>query len=410
LEVWKRNLYILWFAQFIVMAAMSLVVPFLPLYLHQDLGMSDPALIQHWTGWIFAANFLTSFLFSPIWGKVADRTGRKLMLIRSGLGMAIVTACMGFVTSPLQLLGLRLLNGVISGFIPAAVALVATNTPKERSGYALGFLQSGAVAGSILGPLLGGLLAEWVSFRQIFIITGVMLFTASVLVIMLVKEINKPKPAERADEKRFGSDFDKIIHTSPLPVLFLTGFLIQFAMMSTSPFMSSYVQELWDSSHYISLIVGLVVSSAGISTMLFSTWLGKWSDKIGAKYVLLFSLLGTAVFFIPQAFVQSVWWLMFFRFLLGICIGGLLPSVNNLIRKYSPRGMESSTFAYSTSALNLGNLLGPIIGGSLSGAIGLHGLFFLSAALFIVNTVWVKIKLHPSETPRALLSHVMHVK
>jgi DHA1 family multidrug resistance protein-like MFS transporter len=410
MEIWKRNLYILWFANFIVMSAMSLVVPFLPMFLQHELGVVDPASVQRWTGWIFGANFLTAFLLAPVWGKLADKTGRKVMLIRSGVGMALVTLCMGFVTSPVQLLGLRLLNGLISGFIPAAVALVSTNTPKERSGYALGFLQSGAVAGTILGPLLGGLLAEWISFRNIFRITGLMLFLASLLVILFVKELNKPQPKAKTEQTDREAGWRKIAHTSPLPILFLTGFLIQFAIMSTNPFMSSYVQELWGNGAFTSLMVGFVISVSGISTMLFAPLLGKWGDKIGSQYVLLLCLLGTVVLFVPQALVHSVWPLIVLRFLLGICIGGLTPSVNNLIRKYAPEGMESQTFAYSTSAMNLGNLLGPVTGGMLSGVIGLHGLFLTAAVLFFMNTIWVKYTLHRAETPRALLHHFLDAK
>ncbi|MED0737746.1 MFS transporter [Aneurinibacillus thermoaerophilus] len=411
MEIWKRNLYILWFAQFMVLAAMNLIIPFLPMFLQHDLGVSDPVAAQRWTGWIFGANFLTAFLLAPVWGKLADRAGRKVMLIRSSIGMSLVTFCMGFVASPVQLLVLRLLNGLISGFVPAAVALVSTNTPKEKTGYALGFLQSGAVAGTILGPLLGGLLAEWVTFRDIFRITGMMLFSASMLVILFVREINKPQPKSKAAiETKEEKGFRKILHTSPLPGLFLTGFLIQFAIMSTNPFMSSYVQELWDSGAFVSLMVGIVISASGISTMLFAPLLGRWGDKIGSQYVLLICLIGAVVFFIPQGLVHSVWPLIILRFLLGMCIGGLVPSVNNLIRKYAPEGMESQTFAYSTSAMNLGNLLGPIAGGMLSGFIGLHGLFFMAASLFLMNTLWVKYTLHRTETPRTLLAHMLHSK
>ena len=396
MPIWKRNMYILWFSQFIVTAAMSLIMPFLPMYLQHDMGMTDPDEVHRWTGWIFGANFLTAFLMAPVWGRLADRTGRKMMLIRSGVGMAVVTGLMGLATSPGQLLALRLLNGTISGFIPAAVALVSTNTPKEHAGYSLGFLQSGAVAGSILGPLLGGLLAEWVGFRHVFLVTGGMLLTASILVILFVKEINRPEPKQQVEGEEGG--LRRIWHTQPLPVLFVIGFLIQYAMMSTNPFLSSYVQELWQGREMLSFVIGLTVSAAGISTVLFSPRLGKWGDKVGSHNVLLICLIGTALLLIPQAFVHSIWLLIALRFLLGVCLGGLVPSVHNLIRQHAPAGMESRTFAYSTSAMNLGNLLGPVIGGVLSGWIGLHGLFLLAAVLFMANAVWVKSKLHRGGT------------
>lgn len=153
------------------MSSLSCVTPFLPLYL-QQMGLTDPKEVLSWTGLIYAANLVTAFLFSPIWGKLADRYGRKSMLVRSGIGMAVTITLMGFVTSPLQLLILRLINGMMTGFSPAAIAFTATNTPPERSGYALGILHASAVGGTICGPLLGSLLAVHFGFRAVFSSTG----------------------------------------------------------------------------------------------------------------------------------------------------------------------------------------------------------------------------------------------
>jgi len=172
MQQWKLNLIILWFGSFLAMAGMTMVTPFLALYLQHDIGLTDTHQIALWSGFIFAANFFTSFIFQPIWGKFADKYGRKVMLLRSGFGMAAVTALMGLAQTPWHLLLLRMLNGTISGFNPAAVALVSSTTPKERMGFAMGVLQSGVVAGSILGPLIGGVLADWVGYRPIFYITG----------------------------------------------------------------------------------------------------------------------------------------------------------------------------------------------------------------------------------------------
>ncbi len=141
-----------------------------------------------WTSIIFGANLLTAFIFSPIWGKLADRYGRKLMLVRSGISMAIIITLMGFATNHIYLLLLRLLNGMMAGFIPAAIALTATNTPKEKTGYALGILHAGSVAGTICGPLLGGLLADSFGFSAVFSYTGLCIFAATMMVIFLVKE------------------------------------------------------------------------------------------------------------------------------------------------------------------------------------------------------------------------------
>ena len=161
MEPWKKNLGVLWIGQFLVMGGMTMIMPFMSLYLQSPrIGITDPHEIATWSGVIFAGNFVTAFLFQPLWGKLSDKYGRKMMLLRSGFGMAIVMVLMGFATSPWHLLVLRMVNGTISGFNPAAVSLVSATTPKEKMGFAMGTLQSGGIAGTILGPFLGGLLAD----------------------------------------------------------------------------------------------------------------------------------------------------------------------------------------------------------------------------------------------------------
>lgn len=171
MEAWQRNLYVLCAALFVVMLGMSMIMPFLPLYIQQDFGVSDPHEVTAWAGIIFGANFLTAGLVSPIWGNLADKFGRKIMILRSGFSMSVIVALTGFASSIWMLLGLRLLNGTVGGIIPASTALIASTAPAERAGWAQGMLQSFVTAGSIMGPLVGGLLADRIGFRMIFLVT-----------------------------------------------------------------------------------------------------------------------------------------------------------------------------------------------------------------------------------------------
>ncbi|KPV59051.1 multidrug transporter, partial [Paenibacillus sp. A3] len=239
---WQVNLIVLWVGQFLVMAGMTMIVPFLPLYL-QELGLHDPHSVATWAGVIFAGNFVTSFIFQPIWGGLADRYGRKVMLLRSGFGMAIVMTLMGFSTSAWHLLLLRLLNGTVSGFVPAGVALMSATTPREKVGFAMGTLQSGAVAGSILGPFLGGLLAEWIGFRNIFFVTGATLFAASLLAALLVKETFDAKKALQKPKQSMLAAFNELRRISQLPSLYSVTFLIQFSLLSVMPLLPLFVQQ-----------------------------------------------------------------------------------------------------------------------------------------------------------------------
>jgi len=388
MEQWRKNLYILWFAVFLLMAAMTSIIPFLPLYIKQEMGIGSEHQVALWSGLIFGINFFMAFLVSPLWGKLADKYGRKLMVLRAGFGMAIIITSMGLATNVYHLFFLRLLNGLFSGFNPASIALVAANTPKEKAGFALGTLQSGSVAGSIIGPLIGGILAEYIGFRNIFLYTGIMILVAVMIVLIFVKE--EFKPDKKTMNKGFVTDFKIIANTQPLLSLFFVGFMIQFAALNVMPVLPLYIESLAPPGDRVSFFAGLIAATTGFANMLASPRLGKLGDKYGSERILFFSLLGAAALFIPQSFSTNVWQLMIWRFFLGITLGGLLPSLNSLIRHYAPKGMVSRTFGYSSSATFLGNMTGPIVGGSLAGIIGMQGVFLFTSALLFINSIWLR--------------------
>lgn len=388
---WKRNLRILVVCQFIVMSAMTMIIPFLPLYL-KELGVTNPQTLSLWAGIIFGANFLTAFLFSPFWGRMADRHGRKMMILRSGFGMALVISLTGFATGPVSLLILRLLNGVISGFIPASIGLVSTNTPKEKVGYALGVLQSGTVAGAICGPLIGGVMAQAFSYQMVFFLTGLCILVAALGVLFFVRESFTPVSKEQKTSTK--EDFIAVTKQKPVLSLYLVIFLIQLAIMGVNPLLSLFVTELTPAEN-VAFFAGLAISVMGFANMMTAPFLGKLSDKKGAHHVLIYSMLGVAMFSIPQAFVADIWQLIALRFMVGLCLGGLLPAANTLIRLHAPNGMESRTYGFSNSAMYLGTMIGPIIGGWIIANVGVRGLFLVCAAILLVNVAIVKLKVLP---------------
>ncbi|CAM3513043.1 MFS transporter [Marinicrinis lubricantis] len=389
---WKINLIVLWFGQFLVMSGMTMIIPFLPLYI-QELGVMNSEEASVWAGIIFAANFLTSFIAQPIWGKIADRYGRKMMVIRSGLGMAIVMTLMGFSQTPLHLLLLRMMNGLISGFVPAATSLVSANTPKERIGVAMGSLQSGAIAGTIMGPLIGGVMADLFGFRMIFYITGSLMFLATVFAWFFVQEQFNRKEASKQNDLSVLQGFRQLRAIPQLPALFAVTFMIQFALMSSMPQITLFVQHLVGNVENLAFLSGFVGSVMGISNMIASPLLGRIGDRKGSEMVLKVSLLGAAITFIPQIFVQNYWQLLIARFLFGIFMGGMIPSVNALIRKHTPEGMEGRAYSFNSSFLALGNLVGPTLGGFLVGWITIRGIFAVGAVMLLINLYWVHRKL-----------------
>ncbi|BFT69306.1 MFS transporter [Paenibacillus sp. P36] len=398
MEKWKRNLYILYVGQFLAMASTSSITPFLPLYL-QELGLTDPKKVLFWSGMIYGANLLTAFLFSPIWGKLADRYGRKVMLVRSGIGMAITITLMGVATSPVHLLLLRLVNGVLSGFGPAAIALTATNTPKERSGYALGILHSGAVAGTICGPLLGGLMADHFGLREVFFYTGISIFVAALIVIFGVKEKfeKKVKTEKKTD---LIQDFKLIVARKPIASLFVSSAILRAAMIGTLPLIPLYVQHLAAGSDNLVVLAGITSASMGIANMITAPYLGKLGDKYGSHRIFVYAVLGAIVFSIPQAFVHQLWQLIVLRFCTGACIGGMMPSMNVLIRQYAPAGMESRTYSYVNCAVLLGGLAGSLGMGAIASNFGLPMIFLCAAGLLIMSNIWMRVNVFPHITQR----------
>ncbi|MCL6454893.1 MAG: multidrug efflux MFS transporter [Alicyclobacillus sp.] len=382
--LWKRNLFVCWFGSFATTAGMSLITPFLPLYI-QQLGIHQTAAVESWSGIAFGATFLLSAIVSPVWGRLADKKGRKLMLLRASLGMAVIITAMGFVQNVYELVGLRLLMGAVSGYISAAITMVATQTPKEHAGWALGTLSTGSVGGTLLGPLIGGWLAEAVGIRNVFFVTGALMLAAFLASLLYVKE--RFQPTQQAS-----SSFREVWKLVPNPgmviSMFVTTFVLQLANMSIQPIVTVYVQQLSGNSQHVALIAGVVVAAGGLANVLAAPRLGKLSDKIGAQKVLLVALVVAGLLFIPQAFVHTPWQLMGLRFLLGIAMAGLLPSVNTLVKRSAPNEIAGRVFGYNQSFQYLGNLGGSILGGQMAAALGIQSVFFSTAFLLLLNAVW----------------------
>jgi DHA1 family multidrug resistance protein-like MFS transporter len=384
---WKRTLWILWTANFIAVAGVSLILPFLPLYI-EELGVNSTSGIVLWSGWIFATQSLTAVIFQPVWGAFADKHGRKVMLLRASIGMGFMTILMGFVGAPWQLLVLRLINGVFSGFISMSISLQASVTPDEHAGKALGTLQTGQMAGSLIGPLAGGLLAEAFGFRSVFIITGIMLLASSVVVMMFVKEVPSGARVKGSGNETRKPSVGNAKLLIPLIPVFVATMVTQLGMMSIQPILTVYTKMLYHGIH-LEFIAGLVVAVAGIGNLIGSPVLGRYSDRIGQRKIIMFSLVMSALTFLPQALTDNIGVLIASRFLLGLFVGGMLPSLNVLVKKLAPRHIQAQAFGYNSSAMFLGNLIGPLLGGAIAAAYNIRYVFYMTMGVLLVNAVIV---------------------
>ncbi|MFL2114012.1 multidrug efflux MFS transporter [Latilactobacillus curvatus] len=384
---WEQNLVVLWFGNFMAGVAFSLIMPFMSLYI-DTLGNFTTAQLSLWSGVTYSITFLVTALISPWWGKIADRRGRKLMLLRASLGLAIVLGAMGLVQNIYELIGLRLLQGFFSGYISNSNALIATSAPQEKSGQALGTLTTGSVSGTLLGPLLGGIIAQATGYRTTFFITGTILFIVFILCLVFVHE--DFTPVQKGDQVPGRQLIHELKYPHLIIGMFVTTMIIQASNNSISPLLSLYVRQLMHHGNNVALVSGVVAATPGIATLIAAPRFGALGDRIGSEKILLGGLIFAVFVYVPQAFVQNVWQLGALRLLVGVADAALLPQVQTILAKYSPHSSAGRIFSYNQSFQAMGNVAGPLIGSSVSGLFGYSGVFLSTTVLVIVNLFWVR--------------------
>lgn len=409
MSVQKRNFTIMWFSIFLVSATMTMIMPFLSLYIN-TMGDFSEAYVQKWSGLVFGATFVSAFLMSPIWGRIADKYGYKPILIINGFGIAISVLLMGFVNSVEAFFVLRLFMGIVTGFIPTSLAFISSQTPKKIAGKTMGTLQMGSVSGTLFGPIIGGLLADTFGFQYTFMITATAVSIAALIVLFGIHEIRKEKKEGDHEYSRKTVISSIFHHRLVLNVLMITS-LIQIGLFSIQPLLSLYVSQLTNSKE-VALLAGITFSATGVGSLLFGRTWGKLGDSIGYEKILSFLLIIAFVFIVPQAFVTELWQLIILRFLFGIASGGLIPITTALIRREAPIEVQGELMGYNTSFRFLGNIIGPMFGGFISGYIGISSVFFVTGALFLIAFV---IIYYARKKPRidfedVLIEEEMHAK
>lgn len=381
--IWRRNLLVLSIAVFIAGIAFSEVMPFLPLYIG-TLGHFSHQQLNFWAGFIYAGTFFVSALISPWWGKLADKKGRKPMILRASLGMAFVIGAMGLVQNVWELLALRMLQGVFAGFVSNANTLIATETPKHKAGQALGTMSSSVTAGTLLGPMLGGFLASVFSYRVTFFITGTLLLISFFLSLFFVHEDDfHPVTAKKLDK---ASGVIKTLRSPQLIFgLLLTTLIIQAANNSINPIVSLYVKQLMRGQGNFTFIAGIIAALPGIATFMAASRLGMLGDRIGTQKIIVAGFYGATILFFLTAFVQNTWQLGLLRFLVGFTDACLFPQVQTLLSKNSPVAVTGRIFSWNQSAMYSGNIIGPLLGSTVSGLSSYSMVFIVTAGLVVIN-------------------------
>ena len=391
METWKRTVYISLVCVFCIAFGVSQLAPILPLYFH-DLGVQTPEAMSLWSGLATGATYIIVCIAAPFWGRIADKRGRKITLIRSSFGMALCNILIAFQTTPEGVVLIRLIQGLVSGFYSASITLIASESPIERTGWALGLLASANLAGSLIGPLLGGYIADTVGIRNDFIFVGIIMGLAGLLAAIFIHEDYVPKA--NVEKLSISKLKEQIPEFNSVIALCVASFIYAICIMSLQPVISVYIKGILPSNtENIAFIAGAVFSAMGIAQLISSSPLGKLVDKIGPRKVLVISLIYVGILNIPQAYVSDVYQLAIIRFLQGFGLGGMLPALNTYLSSKTPREFTGQVFSYNQSCLFLGYFLGAVGGASLMAWLGFTTLFWASGGLFIISALWIGVKL-----------------
>jgi MFS transporter, DHA1 family, multidrug resistance protein len=387
MEVWRKNLYTIWFIQFIAIGGISLILPFLPFFI-RELGVTSPEQERIWSGWAYAGPFLLSFISTPIWGALGDRYGRKLMSVRALFGLGISQILVGLSQTPLQLVIFRMIQGVVSGFIPAALALVAANTPREKSGYALGVLQTSTASGSIIGPFIGGALSDLVGYRVIFFFNAGLCVILGFYLIYSFKEISTV--SENDEKISIFDNFKFIFNQKHLIASVVIILLAQSAIMTNQPIFALFIESMVKDRTYLATITGLVFGIIGIANVISAPWWGKRNDRTGPNKNLYYALLGAGIAVFLHSFMNSPYQIAIVRFFLGFCIGGILPALYTIMSNETPVSRRGGVLGISSSFTILGNMIGPILGGYIASFTNFQFVFWFGASLLIICSFYAK--------------------
>ncbi|MBE9525305.1 MAG: MFS transporter [Chloroflexi bacterium] len=403
IERWQRTLYILVLAQLMTAAGIASIFPFLPLFV-ESLGTNTNMSLALLSGWVFSAPALTSMIASPIWGILADRYGRKIMVERALFGGAIMLFLMTFVKSAEQLIFLRAIQGAITGTMAAASTMIISVTPRQRTGYALGLLQVGFGAGIAVGPMVGGVMADMYGYRSAFYITALMLFLAGVIVLFGIQEQFKATQSSARQRVSIFSTWQNLLNTSGVMQTYVLRFFSSLGRMMMLPIIPLFIRQMMPNTDRLNTFTGLVLGVASASMTLSAVILGRLGDRIGHRKVLIVCAASLACFYALQGQVTIGWQLLVLQALAGFSTGGVVPMISALLANRVHKGAEGAAFGLDNSINAAGRAVAPILGGAIATWLGMPFAFVATGVIFIfvaMMTLWgdsARSKLNTQET------------
>ncbi len=397
MEQWKRTFYASWIGQFLSITGFMAVLPFMPFFI-RELGVTEPGQLRMWSGVISSAAGITLAIFSPIWGVLADRFGRKPMVLRSMFAGALVLPLMGYSQNVWQLFAWRLLQGALTGTVTASTAMVASAAPRAYVGSALGMMQAAVAVGASMGPWVGGRVADAFGYRAAFWVAGGILLLGALIVLWGVRETREEAPPELASTR---AGFKALFTAGGFLAAVGALFAIRFSYSIGAPVFPLLVEAIRGSSERVASVTGDLLAVSAIASALAAAFVGPLARRWGSKTILILFALSAAVVAALHAAAPSIAALFVLRFLFGLGMGGMLPSANTIIRHAVHDSNIGKAYGVTSCIGAIGWTTGPYVGGAVAKHVGLRAPFLVMAVSLVVSALVVVVFVRDDRRSRA---------
>jgi len=383
---WKTVLAILSCNIVFMSASYTMLIPFLPMYLTQELGV-DAASVNLWSGIVFSSTFLVSAIMAPIWGRMADTKGKRLMAIRASILLTISYFLGGIVTSPEQLTLMRIFQGFAAGLWPMDLAIMTLYAPPEKLGLCLGTMQGVLTGGGVIGPLLGGILAEFFGMRVSFFLAAAGLLFNSIVFIFFIKE--PPNPADKDTSREESTPAEKsaassLLHIPLIRNMLLCGMLVQMVILILQPIMTTYITKLAGNLPNLIFVSGLIFSLGGIAGAITAPLWGRFGQHHGFFKTMSLALVFAGISITIQGIPENLYWFAGMQFTGGLFFSGIYPSINAILAANTPARFKGSVFGLFFSSQQIGSMIGPLLGGAIATFLGMKYVFFTAGIILVI--------------------------
>jgi DHA1 family multidrug resistance protein-like MFS transporter len=378
---WRATLFAVCVAQATAIVGFDFTLPFIPLYLQNNLGVHGLGQTAMWAGLIGFGPAIPATIFGPIWGRLADRVGYRFMLLRAMVSAAVLLGLMGLAPSPGILLGLRMIQGALTGTVYSAQALVASTVPEEEVGSSMGMLQMSVSLGATLGPLGGGVIAQALGYRAAFVGAGCLIGLATLVVYIFVSEPQRRTASRQAKSTEARPSIVQVLAIPAFLAALALTLVTQFGSTLVFPIIPLYVQDLLHGAGSASTATGWIFASAGMASALGSFTAGRLQRHLPLTGLLMIAVALAALLTLPQAFVGGFSQFLLMRSAAAVALGALSGLVGALAAKSSPPEARGVAFGLMGAVSSLGFGAGPLLGGGLAAVLGLRAVFVLAACL-----------------------------